>query len=102
MFIAILWERLGRFVQENQIACTGGGYSIYHDQGYVEENPDVEIALPVVELGKSQGDFSFKELPAIEMAATLRFSGPFNGSYDAASENLQHGWSRMATPLQAT
>lgn len=84
----ILWERLGEFVGKNQIACMGGGYSIYHDKGYMEENPDVEIALPVAELGESQGDFVYKELPGIQLAATLKFSGPFDGGYDAASEKL--------------
>ena len=32
-----------------------------------------------------------KEYPEIPVAATIRFSGPFDGGYDAASEKLA-GW----------
>lgn len=84
----ILWEKLSTFVIENEIVCIGGGYSVYHEDEYMEKNPDVEIAMPVAELGKSQGDFIFKEFAPIELAATLRFTGPFDGGYDMASEKL--------------
>lgn len=84
----ILWERLCAFVGENQIACTGGGYATYLDEEYMEENPDVEIALPVSELGENNGEFIYKEYPAIPLAATLKFSGAFDGGYDAASAKL--------------
>ncbi len=85
---SILWEKLAMYVVENGIACHSDGYSIYHDEAYMEENPDVEIAIPVDELGESRGEYVFKEYPAIELAATLRFSGPFDGGYDAAGEKL--------------
>lgn len=84
----LLWERLGRFIDENQVACSSGGYSVYLDDEYKEENPTVEVAIPVEELGSGQGDFVFKEYPAIKQAATLRFSGQFDGGYDMANEKL--------------
>lgn len=84
----ILWEKLGRYVGEKKISCRNGGYSVYYDEEYKESDPDVEIAIPVDKLGESEGDFVFKEYPEIEQAATLRFSGPFEGGYDAASEKL--------------
>jgi len=84
----ILWEKLGRYVGENQIAINGGGYSTFYDEEYKETDPDVEIAVPVDNLGKSSGKFIFKEYPEIKQAATIRFSGPFDGGYDAASEKL--------------
>ena len=51
----------------------------------------MEIAIPVDELGVDQGEFIFKEYEEIPLAATVRFSGPFDGGYDAASEKLA-GW----------
>lgn len=84
----ILWERLCTFIGENQIECCGGGYSVYYDEEYQETNPDVEIALPVPELGESQGDFIYKEYPGIPLAATCKFSGAFDGGYDAASAKV--------------
>lgn len=84
----MLWEKLGKFVGENQIACHSDGYSTYFDEEYKEENPDVEIAIPVDVLGESKGKFVYKEYEGIPLAATVRFSGPFDGGYDAASEKL--------------
>jgi len=87
---SILWEKLAMYIAENNIACHSDGYSVYYDDAYMEANPDVEVAIPVDKLGESRGEFVYKEYPAIELAATLRFSGPFDGGYDAAGEKLAH------------
>jgi DNA-binding transcriptional MerR regulator/effector-binding domain-containing protein len=84
----LLWEKLGRYIGEKQISCGKDGYSTYFDEEYKETNPDVEIAIPVDSLGESSGDLVFKEYPEIPKAAVVRFSGPFDGGYDAASEKL--------------
>lgn len=84
----ILWEKLGRYIGENQIACHSDGYSTYFDEEYKESDPDVEIAIPVYTLGTSSGEFIYKEYDEIPLAATLRFTGPFDGGYDAATEKL--------------
>lgn len=82
-----LWERLGRFMAGNNVACTAGGYSIYHDEEYKERDVDVEIAVPVTEFKKGEEGFCYKELTAVPLAATIRFSGPYEG-YSAAMEKL--------------
>ena len=87
----MLWEKLGRFIGENQVSCHNDGYSTYFDEEYKESGPDVEIAIPVDALGTSQGEFVYKEYAEIPLAATVRFSGPFDGGYDAAMEKLA-GW----------
>ena len=84
----ILWDRLGAYIGEKQIAISGGGYSTYFDEEYKEIDPDVEIAVPVELLGESEGEFVYKEYPEIPLAAIVRFSGPFDGGYDAACEKL--------------
>ncbi|MCL1809424.1 MAG: MerR family transcriptional regulator [Clostridiales bacterium] len=100
----MLWEKLGTYAAKKQIAATGGGYSTYFDEEYKEIDPDVEIAIPVDELGESDGEFVYKEYPEIPQAATARFSGPFDGGYDAACEKLAkwmeaHGYA-FAGPLR--
>ena len=87
----LLWEKLGKFIGKNQIQCHGGGYSTFFDEEYKESGPDVEIAVPVEEPGTSRGEFVYKEYEEIPLVATIRFSGPFDGGYDAASEKLA-GW----------
>ncbi len=84
----MLWEKLSKFISENEVKCHIDGYSTYFDEEYKESDPDVEIAIPVDELGTNQGEFIYKEYDKIPLAATVRFSGPFDGGYDAASEKL--------------
>ena len=84
----ILWEKLGRYVDENEIRCHSDGYSTYFDEEYKESDVDVEIAISVDETGVSEGEFIFKEYEEIPLAAVVRFTGPFDGGYDAASEKL--------------
>jgi effector-binding domain-containing protein len=84
----MLWEKLGRYIGENGIQTHEDGYSTYFDEEYQEENPDVEVAIPVDTLGKSEGEYVYREYDAIPLAATVRFSGPMDGGYDAASEKL--------------
>lgn len=84
----MLWEKLGKYVAENNIKCDGGGYSVFYDKEYKEENPDVEIAIPVVAPGKNSGEFIYKTYDEIPLAACVRFTGPFDGGYDAADEKL--------------
>ncbi len=84
----MLWEKLGRYMGEKNIVAADDGYSTYFDEEYKENDPDVEIAIPVEALGTSEGDFTYKEYPEIPLAAVVRFSGPFDGGYDAASEKL--------------
>ena len=87
----ILWEKLGTYIGEKQINILSGGYSTYYDEEYKETDPDVEIAVPVDALGVNEGEFIYREYPEIPQAATVRFSGPFDGGYDAACEKLA-GW----------
>jgi DNA-binding transcriptional MerR regulator len=84
----LLWEKLGQYIGANRIMIKGGGYSTFFDEEYKESDPDVEIAVPIEELGQSEGDFVYKEYPPLRQAATVRFSGPFDGGYDAACEKL--------------
>jgi len=83
----MLWEKLGRFMAENSIVCDKGGCAIYHDAEYKESDVDVEITVPVPQTGVSKKPFQFKELEAIPLAATIRFSGPYEGT-SAAMEKL--------------
>ncbi len=84
----VLWEKLGRYMGEHAVKAADDGYSTYFDEEYKEQDVDVEIAIPVATPGKNDGEFIYKEYPEIPLAAVVRFSGPFDGGYDAASEKL--------------
>jgi len=78
-----LWQKLAAFVQQRGIDAAICGYSIYHDDGYKETDADIEIAVNVPVPGASEGNFQFKELPAIAQCATVQFSGPYTGFNEA-------------------
>ncbi|MCL2372134.1 MAG: MerR family transcriptional regulator [Defluviitaleaceae bacterium] len=83
-----MWEKLAAFAKANNIPyAQHGGYSLYHDEEHKDSNLDVEIAIPVTQLGHNKDGFTFRELPAIPQAATIRFSGPYT-NYNAAIEKL--------------
>ena len=85
----ILWEKLGRFIGQNKIKYKDNeSYSSFIDDEYKESNPDIEIAIPVESLGEDSEDFIYKEYEEIPLAATIRFSGTFDGGYDAVNEKL--------------
>lgn len=84
----ILWEKLGKYIDQKQIKVNKDGYSTYFDEYYKEKDVDVEIAVPVDVLVESEGDFIYKEYSEIPLAAVVRFSGNFDGGYDAANEKL--------------
>ena len=58
----------------------------FFDEEYKET--DVDVAIPVDTIGANDGKFVFKEHEEIPLAATIRFTGPFDGGYDAATEKL--------------
>jgi len=83
----VLWEKMAAFVSKNNIVCGKGGYSLYHDEEYKESDIDIEIAVPISAFGSDEGSFQYKELAAIAQAATVRFSGSYEG-YSEAMEKL--------------
>jgi DNA-binding transcriptional MerR regulator/effector-binding domain-containing protein len=83
----MLWEKLGRFMAEHNIpyeekAC----YALYHDSEYKEGDVDIEVAVELAEDWPQSGAM-FKTLEAIPQAATIRFSGPYEGT-NSAMEKL--------------
>ena len=75
-----LWERLYSFIGEKGIfsLLDGPVIAIYHEMQYKEKDVDIEVAVIVKELGESEGSFVFKELEAMNFAATVIC----NGSYE--------------------
>lgn len=80
----LLWQRLGTYVGMNRIPCLQGSYSLYLDNEYKETDPEVEVSIAVETLGESSNVFIYKQYPEIPLAATVRFSGVFDGGFDAA------------------
>lgn len=86
-----LWETLGQFMVERNIpyeekAC----HTLFHDNEYKEGDVDIEVTVELAEdwpQGRAEGAVTFRKLEAVPQAATIRFSGPYEGT-NAACEKL--------------
>lgn len=83
----LLWHKLGHYMAKHAIPGGEGGYSLYLDEEYKEKNVLVEVGVPVEAMGADDGEFTYKTLPAIPEAATVRFKGPYD-QYAEASAKL--------------
>ncbi len=80
-----LWFRMKDFIEKEAVECLVGGYSIYHDPDYKENDVDVEIAVPVDVMKEDKDGFVYKTYDAIPLAATIRFTG----SYELTSQAIE-------------
>lgn len=74
----ILWERLGKYIQDKKISCTDIYYATYHDEGYKEGPVDVEIVMGVDKLLNDADGFTFKKTEPIKQAASILVPGDFS------------------------
>lgn len=86
-----LWEKMFQFIIERNVPIKrgAGAYSDYLDDEFKESDVEVEISLPVTELGSNSNGFRFQTLKVIPCAATIRFSGSY--------ENYSHAMERLGT-----
>ena len=75
----ILWEQLYRELAPQKLKPANPcyGLAVFHDEGYVEVNPDVEIQLAVVGQYADTEHVHFKTVPEQTIA-----SATYTGSYD--------------------
>lgn len=79
----ILWQTLGRETAAMNLQFDSTCYSlaIFHDEGYKEENVDVEIQAKVKGSYENTENVIFKTEPEVEMA-----SATYKGSYDQITQ----------------
>ncbi|OOM75366.1 multidrug-efflux transporter 1 regulator [Clostridium puniceum] len=73
----MLWERLGKYMEEKKIPCNNLCYATYHDEGYIEGPVDVEVVMGVEKLLDDADSFTFKESEPIEKAASILVPGEY-------------------------
>lgn len=74
----ILWQRLGKYIQDEQISCGNIAYATYHDEDYKEGPVDIEVAVVVEKLLNDVGSFTFKETRPIEQVASVLVPGDYS------------------------
>lgn len=84
----ILWQRLGKYIQDEQISCGNIAYATYHDEDYKEGPVDVEVAVVVEKLLNDVGSFTFKETRPIEQVASVLVPGDYS--------NIAHAYNFLA------
>ena len=87
-----LWKELACFAARNHCTVTGAAFSIYHDTDYREQDVDVELCVPVQQMGRNEGQFIYRVTEAVPTMACTMVYGEFSniaGAYLAFSDWLQ-------------
>ena len=72
-----LWQELSAFAAEHQIQISPDPFAIYYDPDYKEREVDVELCAYVKKLGKSFGDFTFRNTEPVPLMACTMVYGAF-------------------------
>jgi len=75
----MLWEMMNEEIasQNVQPATPGYGLAVFHDEGYKECDPDIEVQCSVVGTYQDTEHVKFKTVPPVQMA-----SATYKGSYE--------------------
>lgn len=75
-----LWEKMFTYIGENNLynIIEDDIIVIYHETEYKEQDINIEIVVPVKEMRKSTGNFIFKELEPIALAASVICEGAYD------------------------
>lgn len=87
-----LWAAFSSFVLQNQVpVLRGSAFTIFHDESYKEHDIDIELCVPVKEIGKNTDEFTYRTVEAIPIMACTMVYGEFSniaGVYLAFAEWL--------------
>jgi len=89
----MLWGEFMEKVNKHNVKLSSGCYAKFYEDGYTENNVDVEIGNQVLELQDDVDGLVFKETEEIKLAATLLVSGDY-------VPNIKNGFNYMAKWLE--
>lgn len=81
-----LWAKLGMFLGQKGITPKGACFTLYHSE---EPEIDAEVCEPLPKPVQADGPVKVYELPPVEHAASLVYTGPFTGLSEAYSTLFQ-------------
>lgn len=87
-----LWNELSAFVGMQKTEIAGNTFSIYHDTDFRENNVDIELCVPVKEMGFAKAPFCFRITEPIPYMACMMVYGGF--------ENIKAAYLAFAKWLQ--
>lgn len=97
-----LWKSLLDYAIKHQIELSNNTFSIYYDDDFREENVEVELCVPVKQMGTSSGNFIFRHTEPVPLMASTMVYGDFSNIGTAylsfakwLQENIQY---RMSSP----
>lgn len=98
-----LFREVELYAAQYQARRDASPLMLYHDEEYREVGADVEIAVPVADNIPSNGRVQVHELPAIEQAACVVYTGSYERLTEVLSTLLvwvEHNQYRVAGPLR--
>lgn len=81
-----LWEKLETYLAQKGVTPKSACFTIYHSE---EPEIDAEVCEPLSKAVEAYGPVQVHELPMVEQAAALVYTGPFTGLSDAYTALFQ-------------
>ncbi len=81
-----LWEKLETYLAQKGVTPKSACFTVYHSE---EPEIDAEVCEPIMKTIDAYGSVRVHELPIVEQAASLVYTGPFTGLGEAYSALFQ-------------
>ncbi len=98
-----LWVELGPYLESQRVRCTGPCLTLYHDEGYKEQDWDIEVCQPIEGECNEAGRVKVHTLPLVESMACTVHHGPFTSigeAYDALMKWIDGSGYRVCGPAR--
>ena len=99
---SLLWEKLGRYIGEHQIACHNDGYSTYYDEEYKDSNPDVGWRFRWTSSARARASSCFRSTRRLRSRRRCAFPARTTAVTTRRARSSRNGLSRTATHLRGT
>jgi DNA-binding transcriptional MerR regulator len=78
-----MFDELEAYVSQFQARAANSPLTIYFDDEYFEKSADVEVAVPITQPIPANGRIAVRELPGIQTAACVVFTGEYKRADEA-------------------
>ena len=72
-----LWQKMSEFIAEKGLVCGPISFAKYHDEGFKDEDVDIEIVMGVSKKGKDEKGFTYIDTEELGLVASVLVPGDY-------------------------
>ncbi|MCL2137376.1 MAG: MerR family transcriptional regulator [Coriobacteriia bacterium] len=88
-----LWQEMNAMADKLGVKPSDNAFTIYHDEGYRDKDVDIEVCVPVAQIGEAVDGFAYRHTEHVPIMASTMVYGPF--------DNIASAYLDFASWLQA-